>query len=182
LPQFRNVDGLKLASPIGKTQELFSQLLPRSFEKKTSQSFIHIRCVDELIRVKRRGKAGRTDSWVFQWATPTSSHPTFLNCGKDYADVPPRLEGFAYFYGVRQGRDTEVYLGRVPLDKIATEPPISFSPAYPILSRFGPPMRTAFTPYLQIRAGWVICPRHLPSGPEALLLTVFHKGPGNWNI
>src|ERR1051326_5590151 len=75
--------------------------------------------VDEgLAWSKDLAKTWENSSWVFPRGVGNFKPSTFLNCGKDYSGLPTRLSGFIYFYGLRQGDDHNVYLGRAPLDRI----------------------------------------------------------------
>src|SRR5205823_2830809 len=64
------------------------------------------------------GKKWENSSWVFPKGGGHFKPSTFLNCGRDYADSPAQLRTFVYAYGVRQGDATNVFLSRVPADKL----------------------------------------------------------------
>ena len=140
--------------------------------------------VDEgLAWSKDAAKTWENSSWVFPKGDGNFKPSTFLNCGKDYAGVPSRLEGFIYFYGVRQGQDTNVYLGRVPTDRIHERAAYEFfcglSNNTPSWSANLDSLHAIFT---NSRG---LC--DLPTviyhpALKRFLLTIFHKGPGQLGI
>src|SRR5256885_5649186 len=67
---------------------------------------------------KDLAKSWENSSWVFPKGKGNLKPSIFLNCGKDYVDVPSQLVGFIYFYCFRQGNETEFYLGRAPRNEL----------------------------------------------------------------
>jgi hypothetical protein len=57
-------------------------------------------------------------AWAFPKGKGNFKPATFLNFGKGYTGVPTNLQDYVYFYGQRQGNETETYLGRAPWQKV----------------------------------------------------------------
>ena len=122
-------------------------------------------------------------AWVFPKGDGNLKPSTFLNVGKGGSNAPAELEGFVFFYGQKQGREKETYLGRVPLDKLIDRGAYEFlsgfdgeklawsrDPArsHPVFTDIRPTGDLASVVYLQPL--------------KRYLLTVFRKGPGELGI
>ena len=136
-----------------------------------------------LAWLKDMAKKWEDSSWVFPMGDGNFKPSTFLNCGKDYADVPSQLKGFAYFYGVRQGRQSDVYFGRVPLDKIRERTAYEFfsglSDNEPVWSANVEQLRAVFTDSRGVCDLPTVIYHPIL---KRFLLTIFHKGPGQLGI
>ncbi len=68
------------------------------------------------------GASWQRADWVFPKGAGNIKPARFINFGRGYTGVPEHLAGFVYFYGTRQPapdeRTTDVYLGRVPQDRV----------------------------------------------------------------
>src|SRR5262249_4485694 len=109
---------------------------------------------------------------------------TFLNFGKDYTGVPARLTGYVYFYGVKEGRDKEAFLGRVPADKILDRS------AYQFLSGVAGNNRATWSFDVDKMRPAFVDPNGMGDLLEVTynaklkryLLSCYHKGPGQLGI
>jgi hypothetical protein len=123
-------------------------------------------------------------SWVFPKGPGNFKPSTFINAGRDYGELPPDLEGFIYFYGIRQGNDTNIYLGRVRVNQIRERAAFEFlsgfgkrnAPAWSVDPRDAQPV---FTDAHGL--GDLPCVNYCPA-LNCFLLAIFHKGPGQLGI
>ncbi|HET6250238.1 MAG TPA: DUF4185 domain-containing protein [Tepidisphaeraceae bacterium] len=108
---------------------------------------------------------------------------TFLNFGKGYTGLPDEVRGYVYFYGQKQGRPNETFLGRAPaatlpdrrshefLIAVAGEKPqwsANVAKAVPVFADPAPNGDLASVVYLPAL--------------KRYLLTSFHNGPGQLGI
>ncbi|MHC4400055.1 MAG: DUF4185 domain-containing protein [Planctomycetota bacterium] len=139
-----------------------------------------------LVWSKDLGATWHETPWVFPKGKGNFKPSRFLNFGKDYTGVPPRLEGHVYLYGFRQADDgpgNAAYLGRVPRDRLtgqaayefwagldADDRPIWTADVGQIAALFtdsngATPVTVAYNPVL-----------------ERYLLCTFHTGPGQLGV
>ena len=130
------------------------------------------------------GRTWENSSWEFPKGPGNFKPSTFLNAGKDYTNLPPDLAGFVYFYGIRQGHDTNIYLGRVRMNQIRDRT------AFEFLSRFAPddkPVWSADVREIQPvftdehGLGNLPCVNYCPA-LNRFLLAIYHRGPGQLGI
>jgi len=123
-------------------------------------------------------------SWVFPKGAGQFKPSTFVNAGKDYSQLIPDLAGFIYFYGVRQGNDTNVYLGRVRADRLRDRTGFEFLSG---IARGGKPHWSADPGDIQPvftdahGVGDLPCVNYCRA-LNCFLLAIFHKGPGQLGI
>ena len=108
---------------------------------------------------------------------------TFLQLGKGNAGAPDGVAGYAYFYGQRQGRPAEFYLGRAAPDRLPDRAAYEFlcalekgRPAWSSDVDKAAPVFTDTRPNGDLAA--VV---YVP-GLDRYLLTSFHKGPGELGV
>src|SRR5579884_649545 len=136
-----------------------------------------------LVWSRDRGATWQHSSWVFPKGAGHFKPSTFLNFGRDYSGVPGHLKGFAYFYGQRQGQETEIFMGRVPVHRMQERDAYEFLSGFvnnqPVWSPDASKLYPIFTDARGCAdlAGAVYNP-----GLQRYLLTSFHKGPGQLGL
>jgi len=130
-----------------------------------------------------KGRTWENSSWVFPKARDSFKPSTFLNCGREYADLPPQLEKFVYVYGIRQGDETNVYLCRVPTGRLRERAAFEFlaglSGDQPRWSSKVENLKPIFTDSRGLGdLPTVIYNARL----NRFVLTLFHKGPGQLGV
>jgi hypothetical protein len=125
----------------------------------------------------------KQSSWVFPRGERNLKPATFLNFGKGYTAVPRDLQGHVYFYGQRQGRDQETYLGRAPQDRLTDRRAYEFFAGLVGLEpRWSADPCKARAVFTDARGtGDLASVVHVP-GLKCYLLTCFHKGPGQLGV
>ena len=130
-----------------------------------------------------RAATWQNSFWVFPRGKDNFKPSTFLNFGKNYSGVPPRLKGFIYFYGIRQGHDTEVYTGRVPIDKIQDRAAYQFLCGLPDQQPVWSTDLARWHPvFADPRGTGDLATVVYHPALKRFLLTTFHKGPGQLGI
>jgi hypothetical protein len=130
-----------------------------------------------------RGATWTRSAWVFPKGEGRIKPSTFLSFGKSIQGAPRELRDYVYFYGGRQGDDTEQFLGRVPVDKL------KFREAYQYFAGVskGKPVWSAD----ETTASEVFTDAHgvgdlatvMYDAPlRRFLLTAFHTGPGQLGV
>jgi len=121
--------------------------------------------------------------WVFKKGAGNLKPSTFLNFGKGYTGVPTALQGFAYFYGPKQGEQKHTYLARAPLARIRDRSAYEFISA---LHGNQPEWSSDETHAIPVFSdantmGDLASVIYVP-GLKRYLLTAFHTGPSQLGI
>jgi hypothetical protein len=130
-----------------------------------------------------RAATWRRSTWALPKGRGQFKPATFLNFSKGYTGVPAHLQGHVYFYGQRQGEETQTYLGRAPLPRMQEREAYEFLAG---LDR-GKPLWSSDVNRSQpvfVDAnctGDLISVAYVPA-LKRYLLTCFHKGPGRLGI
>jgi Domain of unknown function (DUF4185) len=125
----------------------------------------------------------KRSDWVFPKGRGNFKPATFLNFGKGYTGVPGPLGGYIYFYGQRQGDETQTYLGRVPLSRVEERQAYEFfagsGRGTPLWSSDVSRSHPVFVD--SNRTGDLVSVVRAPA-LKRYLLTCFHQGPGQLGI
>lgn len=121
--------------------------------------------------------------WVFGKGSGRIKLSTFLAFGRACTGVPERLNGYIYYYGMRQGVDTELYLGRVPLARVSDRAAHQFfaglRAARPTWSSREQAAKPVFSDRRGVGGGATVVYHPVL---KRYLLAAFHKGPGQLAI
>lgn len=137
--------------------------------------------VDEVLIISQdRGATWRTTNVRFPKGKDRLKPSTFLTAGRANSGLPEPLKGFVYFYGHRQGKPNETYLGRAPEEKL--EDPNSYE-YFAGEADAGHPRWSADSAAAKLVFADPTETNDLPtvvylSELKRYLLTIFHKGPG----
>jgi hypothetical protein len=140
--------------------------------------------VDEaLIWSDDRAATWKRSAWTFPKGKGKFKPATFLNFGRGYAGVPAGLRGYVYFYGQRQGEETNTYLGRVPSDGVRDRR------AYEFLSGlagdkpvWSPGLGRLYPVFADPNCTGDLTSVVYAPALRRFLLTNYHKGPGQLGI
>jgi hypothetical protein len=121
--------------------------------------------------------------WVFPKGAGNFKPSTFLNFGKGYSGLPANCAGYVYFYGQRQGRPTDIFMGRAPLDKLRERRAYQFlASTEERQPRWSADVNEAAAVFSDhVANGDLASVVYIPA-LKRYLLTTFHKGPGELGI
>ena len=129
------------------------------------------------------GASWRQSMWVFPRGEGNIKPSTFLNFGRGYSGVPDILSGFVYFFGQKQGRPTETFLGRAPTEKLTDRDAYQFvcdlANGQPQWSADADKAQAIFVD--PVPNGDLATVAYVPA-LKRYLLTTFHRGPGQLGV
>lgn len=136
-----------------------------------------------LIWSDDRAATWQRSPWTFPKGRGNLKPATFLNFGKGYTGVPHDLEGYAYFYGQRQGEEKNTYLGRAPLDRLRDRRAYEFwSGTDERKPRWSSDPSKAQPVFADANGTGDLASVVYVPGLKRYLLTSFHKGPGQLGV
>ena len=134
-----------------------------------------------------RGATWTKADWLFPKGVGNFMPAKFLNFGPDYSGVPPPLDGFVYVCGpkepVRAGEEKELFLARVPKDRIREQA------AYEFFAGLGQNNAALWSSEPGRMAPVFVDPNSVSPAAviwnpplKRFLLTTFHTGPGQLGV
>lgn len=108
---------------------------------------------------------------------------TFCNFGPASTGMPPDVAGFIYFYGQRQGEETQTFLGRAPQDAVANRGRYEFFAGLADgRPRWSPDDKVAQPVFIDSNGTGDLTSVVYAPALRRYLLTNFHKGPGQLGV
>lgn len=121
--------------------------------------------------------------WLFARAEGNLKPSTFANFGSGSTDMPPDVAGYVYFYGQRQGEETQTFLGRAPQDAVTDGDRYEFFAGLTDgRPRWSPDDKDSQPVFTDPKGTGDLTSVVYAPALRRYLLANFHKGPGQLGI